>query len=162
MTPSQAQREAVELLKQVVRAVDWTERTSNGEHIISDRGRHPITKIKTGYKSTKWASMRTPDGNRPLRLRVQTEWWEEASKEEQLGLIVHEATHIRHHHHKPEFWEVNIDLYRELSDHADFQDYDWKKVSRFAKDDPNRLCVDRRSETVQERKERMEVVEDFR
>lgn len=124
--------------------------------------------IKTGYKSRMWASMTSPstDG-KPVTLRVNTEWWNDASPEERLGLICHEATHLKVHSwngaaHRPEFWEVNIDIYRELASDPEFQNYDWSKVSDFAEEDPNSNCVDRRCETVEERRERMKVIRDFR
>jgi hypothetical protein len=177
MKASEAQQEAKNLLKDVVRAVGWTETREVGwgskkkkkEYLLSDNAGHPMDDIKTGYrKSGGWASITSPsrDG-KSIKLQVNTDWWEEATAEEQLGLICHEAAHLKVHSgngaaHRPEFWEVNKLVYKEVATHDDFQDYDWDKVAEFAEEDPNSNCVDRRSETVEERKEKMAEVRHYR
>lgn len=166
---SEVQEEAKNLLKDVVRAIGWTEQRSDGEYIISDNAGHPIDNIKTSYKSRKWGSITSPNRDgRAITLKVNTGWWNSRSPEERLGLIVHEVTHLKVHSrnggsaHRPEFWELNIDIFRKLAKHPDFQEFDWGKVGDWAVNDPNHSCVDGRSESVEERKERMKVVRTFR
>lgn len=164
----EAQKEAKQMLRKVVKAAGWTENRDGKEYILSDNAGHPLDKIDTGYKNRKLASMTSPsrDGE-PVTLKVNTEWWHNHSKEEQLGLICHEATHLKVHSgngsaHRPEFWEVNIEVYKAVAESSYFQCLNWSEVAGFAVDDPNSACVDRRSESVEERRQKMKVVKNFR
>lgn len=168
MNAQAAQNQAKTLLREVVRSVGWTEKRNGSEYIMSDNAGHPMSKIRTGYKSRNLASMTSPsrDG-KPVKLKVNTSWWDEATREEQLGLICHEATHLKVHSgngaaHRPEFWEVNKMVYRAVAQDERFSSYDWEKVSDFAVNDPNAACVDRRCETVEERTEKMKEVRNYR
>lgn len=163
-SPSQvAQIKAKELLIECLECVRWSYYEDGILKVTDDRGRsHPVTEdyIETSYMKRNWASMYTSDYS--MELGMQTEWWYDHSREERFVVIVHELTHIKHSHHKPEFWDSMIDNLRDIAKSDKFQLLDWDAVTKMAIDDPNNNCVDRRSETVEERKEKMEVVGKFR
>lgn len=150
------------MLKNVFRAIGWVEWRRGREYAISDKGGHPLDRTRTSYCQRMWGRMTVPRSGRPIKLSIQTEWWNDSNPGERLGLVIHEATHLKHHHHKPEFWEICIQNYRKVAESPYFQNVDWDEAADFAEDDPNTACVDRRCESVSERKERMRVVRNFR
>ena len=163
-SPSQvAQTKAKELLIECLECVRWSYYENGTLKVTDSKGRsHKVTEdyIETTYKKSNWASMYTSDYT--MELGMQTEWWYNHSREERFVVIVHELTHIKHPHHKPEFWDSMIDNLRDIAESDKFRELDWEKVTDMAIRDPNSACVDRRSESVEERKEKMEVVGKFR
>ena len=163
-SPSQvAQMKAKELLINAIRCVRWSYYEDGILKVTDCRDRtHPVTEdyIETTYKTRNWGSMYTSQWS--MELGINTKWWYNHTREERLVLIVHELTHIKHPHHKPEFWDSMIQNLKDIAESNEFQLLDWDKVADMAERDPNSNCVDRRCETVSERKRKMRKVKDFR
>lgn len=93
--------------------------------------------------------------------KINRQKWIDWDVNRRLMLIIHELGHVEHAHHKPSFWGEVIDIYytfKEREDEVDEAiagDIDWTQVAKHLTRDPNSSTVDRRCETVNERRQMM-------
>lgn len=89
---------------------------------------------------------------------INPEWWDKNTEEAQLGLLIHELSHVKHGNHRPAFWEQVITVYHRLEDRSEAVtevvdgELDWDSVVEWIVKDPKTKTVDNRAETVFERR----------
>lgn len=93
--------------------------------------------------------------------KINRKKWVDWDGNRRLQLIIHELAHTEHPHHKPSFWEETVDIYETFKEREDevneaiAGDIDWDEVAKHLTRNPNSKSVDRRCETVSERREKM-------
>lgn len=120
--------------------------------------------VSTGYKltslqnrSSKYAHINSY-GFTVNKLGIDWSHWERSNDEERLRILLHELTHLRHSHHKEDFW-------RDLANHTNrayrnrdkfVTEFDWRKIARKTVKDVNRSNLDLRVSNVNDMRRNME------
>jgi hypothetical protein len=172
LTRSQKARyEATQVLIELAKLIPWTEEQKDGSYVaIDDLGKRiPLkpSRIEVSYTSRYNAKFGRYKRSKKLTFNVNTDFWVDSNESQKFALLAHELVHLRHHHHKPVFWDTLKVFHKTFARNQDKveeimgDDIDFEKVKDKTIKTIHSGSVDRRSESVTERKEIMREITDF-
>jgi hypothetical protein len=139
----------------------------------------PVEVVKSNIKVTKLESDSKAghihnvedrrDMDKEICIGVRPKWWNTSDREQKIDLLCHELTHIKYNHHRPVFWETQtrnlLKLYDRRHDlkpafspsdtEANKVRFNWNKVLKSMIGSINEQSVDKRMDTVEERREKV-------
>lgn len=172
LTRSQKARyESTKAFIELAKLIPWSEKADNWNYVIIDDldRRIPLApeNFEVSYTSRYNAKCGRYRNKKLLTFDMNTDYWVNKSPSKRFATLAHELVHLRHHHHKPLFWDTLKIFHKTFARNQDKveeimgDEIDFEKVKDKTLQTIHSGSVDRRSESVTERKEIMREIGDF-
>ena len=172
LTRSQKARyESTKALLELAKLIPWGEKIEDNNHVIIDDKNRKIplepSSVKVSYTSRYNARCGYYNHQKLLLFKMNTDFWMNRNRSDKFGTLAHELVHIRIQNHSPEFWDILkmfLKIFAKNQDEVESimgGNIDFEEVKDRTLNSIHSGSVDRRSESVREREDKMREVKDY-